>query len=138
MFVIQAIRILVDFEKSQTKFAKKTNISRSTISTIIAKEDSDGVSLKNIMAVINAYEDLNVRWFMTGEGPMWIEDLSRGSGGSEYYDEDEDDMEEKYESLKEKLELMEDLLKVTKQRVMVLEGALKEENPEVAKKLGVG
>lgn len=140
MFVSQAVIELCKFEGSQTKFANKTGISRSTVSNIRSKGEGQGVNLKNIMSIINAYEDLNVRWLMTGEGEMWIEDLTPGGENPHIIDEEEEELKakgKKIEMLEELLENRDELLKLTKQRVVVLENGMKRMDPEGAKEYGV-
>jgi transcriptional regulator with XRE-family HTH domain len=114
MGIVSAIKLLIDSEKSQAKFAEKTGLKKTTVSAIYAKSDDNGVNLKTILSIVYAYKNLNVRWLLTGEGFMFIEDLSININQEVDSGEDTKDVNEEIQELK-------NLLKLVNARILKME-----------------
>lgn len=129
MSISQRIKVLCDFEGSQKNFALKTGIQRQTVNRIV-KEDS-GLRSDTLVAIFEAYPNLNMHWLMTGIGEMW----TKAPDGYKKNDQvhplaDRAHPEEAYLKMKV-IELME-------QRIKDLERQIMQRNPDLAKELGIG
>ncbi len=63
-------KIRQEKELSQNAFSKKIGISPSYYSDL--KKGQVGPSFWMLYGIANAFPDLNLRWLLTGEGPMWV------------------------------------------------------------------
>lgn len=122
MSIADRIKLLCQKEGSQKNFAEKIGAQRQTINRIISK--GTGIRSDTITAIAIAYPNLNLRWLILGEGPVWLAPPADGSPAFTQLSDDED--------MKSK---MIDLLE-TKVRLLARE--LKRVDPELAKELGLG
>lgn len=65
------IEHLVNLEKSQAEFARKTGISKGALNRVV--KEKGGMSNSSIEQILNSYPGLSARWLLTGEGEMWDE-----------------------------------------------------------------
>ena len=72
MSIIQRIKKIYESENlEQKEFSVKIGVPTSTFNNmIIRKSDPKYAILK---AILDAYPNLSLEWFMTGKGQMWIE-----------------------------------------------------------------
>lgn len=121
MSIAERLKALADFEGSQTNLAKKTGLTTQVISRTINK--GAGIHSDTMIAVAEAYPNLNLEWFITGKGEMWKSDISEKR--EEPLTEDEKDA------------LKDEIIALQKTRIKQLEQEIKDKNPELAKRLGI-
>lgn len=121
MSISERINVLCELEGSQRKFSEKTGIAQPTISRMVLRQAN--VRSDNIIAIVEAYPNLNVEWFITGEGEMWKSDKPEKR--------EEPLTEAEKESLKD------EIIALQKARIKQLEQEIKVRNPEIAKRLGI-
>lgn len=115
MSVATRIKVLCELEGSQSNFADKIGIQRQTISRVVNR--GTGIRSDTIEAIAIAYPQLNLRWLVLGEEPMWQKE-------NEKQTQPDDEMKAK----------MIDLLET---KVRVLERELKRLDPDLAEELGL-
>lgn len=121
MSISECIEALVDYEGSQRKFAEKTGIAQTTISRMVSKQGN--IRSDNILAIVEAYPNLNVKWLITGEGEMWIS-------------ENEQPRETPL-SDDEKEAMKDEMIELLKFQVNTMKKAILEKAPELAKYLNL-
>lgn len=114
--VSENIKALCDFEGSLSKVARKTEILPQTLSRII--KQNTGIRSETIIAFATAYPNLNLRWFLMGEGEMWLDEVIG-------------DEQETHETE----QLKGELLTMYKQRVMDLEREIQTHCEKLAERL---
>lgn len=63
------LKAIIDYKsKNQTEFAKKININRTTITSILRTDSSPNLEL--IDAITSNFPDINLHWLVTGQGSM--------------------------------------------------------------------
>lgn len=69
----RVVEVIDNLGIRQSDFADKTTIGRSTLNSTIKR----GAELKSdaIRLIKEAYPNLNLEWFLTGEGKMWKDDV---------------------------------------------------------------
>jgi len=65
-------QLLENQNLTQVEFSKKTGVNRSTIANTLTKDNAPGGEF--IALVVKAFPNINARWFVTGEGDMWLEE----------------------------------------------------------------
>lgn len=120
MSISERIRLLAESAGSQVKFAEKTGILPPTISRIIRQDGN--VRSDNLALIARAYPDLNLRWLLIGEGPMWLE---------EPYAEEPLLLDEEKEALKDQI------ISLQQQQIAHLQRDIRRSCPELAKELGL-
>jgi transcriptional regulator with XRE-family HTH domain len=98
MTISERLASIVDIEKNQAEFCRKTGIGRATLNQII--RGNRNMSSSTIEMVLKAFPKLNARWLITGEGEIW-----------------KSDYEEKYKNLSQEVE---DLLKELEEKTNVI------------------
>ncbi len=81
MTINNRIRILIDLlaEGKQRRFAEKAGLNAAAINGIIGKKASDP-TFSTLKKIIDAYPDIDLTWFMKGEGkPLTTSDDSGDS-----------------------------------------------------------
>ncbi len=119
MSLAERLRLLVQHEGKQKKLAEKINATPQSISQTITHDRS--LSGDTIIAIAEAYPQLNMRWFLTGQGESGLDGVV---------------LEVKPEDPEKEL-LKEELLNLYKQRVQDLEREIREYAPILAKKLKI-
>lgn len=126
----QRLMFLVKYEGRQISLANKINTTSQTISQAIK---TDGrLRSDTLEAIAKAYPELNMRWFLTGEGESGLEmDVP---GQLRVVREEDPEKEELKEELlgmyKGKVEMLE-------REIRMLKKIVKEDAPELAKKLEI-
>ncbi len=104
------IRLLCSvLELSKRKFAEKVNIKASTLSSIV---NGSSPSSDIISAVVNNYPELNERWLLIGEGPIWKKDLWQSFGVAE---------QKELDALNEQIKIKSEIIEALKGQVNALE-----------------
>lgn len=67
-----------DLGMSQTDFALKCGIPVPTLASM-----GDTLSAINLRKVVLAFDDLNARWLLTGQGGMWMSKEKTGTTGND-------------------------------------------------------
>ncbi len=133
MSISERIKALSEFAGSQTKLANKAGVHNAVISRII-NASTTTVRSDTLEALTNVYPNLNARWLLTGKGKMWLDQ-------SEVAVLQEPDYASQYETVREqmekRIEAMDRLTQMQDQRINDLERAIRQECPELAKKLGL-
>ena len=126
MSIAERIKVLAKFEGNQTKLAKKINSTSQSISKTIS--ENRGVRTDTLEAIAKAYPQLNMRWFITGEGDSGL---------------DEEVPEVPVEDPEKEL-LKEELLgvykaqnKMLEEKVKMLEREIREQAPDLAVRLEI-
>lgn len=119
MSVSERLKLLVNFEGSQTKFSQKTGLSYSAIGKTLKR--GTGLTASSLEQIAAAYPTLNLRWLLLGEDPMWLD------GQAEAPTKSSPAPELTYERMASLLD----------KRVKELERELKRIDPEEAKRLGI-
>lgn len=117
----ERIKILADIEGSQAKFSKKVGISPQSINKIISR--GSGVNGETILAIAEAYPNLNIEWFVTGKGEMWKSDMSANRETPMTDDEKET--------------LKDQIIALQKSEIQNLKRAILEKAPELAEYLNI-
>jgi transcriptional regulator with XRE-family HTH domain len=99
MAISERLTHLIELEKNQAEFSKKTGLGRGTISQIV--NGNRNMSSATMELVLIAYPKLNARWFILGEGSPWEDD----------YKEKSISLERKVEALLEELEQKNNVIK---------------------------
>ncbi len=87
----ERIRQLMEYDGlTAVQFSKKVNINTSAISHLLNGRNNP--SFENIQKIIAAYPNLNVKWFMTGQGDIFTESESSDWKESSEYGENEDNL----------------------------------------------
>ncbi len=92
---------------SRRKFADKIGENPSTIASIVR---GSSPSANIICSIIEHYPELNERWLLMGEGPLWKKDLFVNS-----------DEEKGQEALKQQIEYKNETINALKGQVSALE-----------------
>lgn len=119
MSVAERLKILSDFEGNQTKLASKINTTSQSISQTL--KQNSGLRTETLDAIARAYPQLNMRWFITGEGESGL-------------DGEIPIVEEKNEDAEKEL-LKEELLTMYKEKVKMLEREIKTHCQKLAERL---
>lgn len=121
MTIIERVRILIESEYSQSVFADKTNLTKATVSRIMNKEGQ--IRSDTLEAIALALPNLNTRWLLTGQGPIWLdqEEVSKTTTSSPGQSDAR----------------VERFIKLLEQRVQILEQIILENDPNLAKKVGL-
>ncbi len=119
MSLSQRLLEIVRFEGKQKIVAEKINTSTQSISKTITQDR--GIAGSTIVAIAEAYPQLNMRWFLTGKGESGLDGVA-----SEVKQEDP-----------EKEMLKEELLVMYKDKVRMLEREIKEHAPSLASRLEI-
>ena len=65
-------KILQDYSLSSTKLADKLNVQRSSISHILSGRNKPGFDF--IQKLLRNYPEINAKWLILGDGPMYTSD----------------------------------------------------------------
>lgn len=122
MTVVDRIRMIVEREGKQIVFAEKAGLSSAAVSRMLKKADS--VNSDTLLAIVNAYPEINPTWLLTGRGNMLLtaeeqEALNKTAGS-----------EDREEMMQRMIDLLED-------RVKVLEREIKKVDPDLAREIGI-
>lgn len=121
MPISDRLRQLAYHAGSQSNLAKKAGLRSQVISRIINK--GAGIHSDTILAIAKAYPDLNLEWFITGEGPMWKPKSSISS--------------EAPKSDKEKEGLKDEIIALQRTQLNLLKRAIREKAPELGADLNL-
>ena len=116
--IAQRLKILAQYEVKQIKLAQKINLSPQAISKTISEDRM--IRSDTLENIARAYPELDMRWFLTGEGESG---LDRGKSLSE----------EKLEVSKE-VALRDKVIGLLEGEIRYLKFAVKKECPELAKR----
>lgn len=119
MSISERVEAIVEFEGSQRKFAEKTGIAQTTISRMVSRQAN--IRSDNIVAIVEAYPNLNVKWLITGEGEMWEQDKPATR-------------EAPLEDTEKEL-LKDEVISLLKSKIRMMTQAILEKSPELAKYL---
>jgi len=119
MSIAERLKILADFEGNQSKLAAKIETTSQSINQTI--KQNRGIRTDTLDAIARAYPQLNMRWFITGEGEPGL-DLELPATATQ-----EDDPEKEV--------LKDELLAMYKDKVKMLEREIKAHCAELAKRL---
>ncbi len=126
MSLSQRLMTLSRFEGNHTKLAAKIGTTTQSISKIV-KNDL-GISGKSIVAIAEAYPQLNMRWFLTGQGESGLDGVA-----PEVKPEDPEK-----ELLKEELlQVYKDKTGMLEEKVKMLEREIREQAPDLAARLEI-
>jgi transcriptional regulator with XRE-family HTH domain len=119
--ISKRIKILAEYEGSQTKLANRAGLQNAAISRIINAETST-LRSDTLEALLLAYPNLNARWLLTGQGEVWTDGTPSPASAA--------DPAEQVQTLQRLAELLE-------QRVHDLEREISAGAPELARRLGL-
>ena len=126
MSLAQRLLALVKFEGKQRIVAEKINTTSQSISKIITQDR--GIGGSTIVAIAEAYPQLNMRWFLTGEGESGLD--------IEVPVVEPEDPEK--ELLKEELlSVYKDKAGMLEEKVKRMEQDIKEHCGDLAKRMGI-
>ena len=131
MSISERIRVLSEYEGSQTKLAKKAGLNNAAISRII-NANSTTLRSDTLEAILKAYPNLNARWLLTGEGEMWKNEGGNSAGISQ---SGQTKKTEAYYS--DQLKTLRRLSNLQDNRLTELEREIREHAPELAQRLGL-
>ena len=123
MSISERVKALADLEGSQTKLAAKAGLNNAAISRII-NANSTTIRSDTLLALLKAYPNLNARWFITGEGNMWEDSAASAKQPTQKGDINQ-------------LQMLQRLTHLQEQRLAELEREIREQAPELAKRLGL-
>jgi hypothetical protein len=114
--------MIVEREGKQIVFAEKAGLSSAAVSRMLKKADS--VNSDTLLAIVNAYPEINPTWLLTGRGNMLLtaeeqEALNKAAGS-----------EDREKMMQRMIDLLED-------RVKVLEREIKKVDPDLAREIGI-
>lgn len=69
----ERVKNLVEYEGTQAKFCRKVGLSKQAVNRII--NQGSGLNGETIVAIAEAYPNLNLDWFIAGKGEMWKPDV---------------------------------------------------------------
>lgn len=126
MSLSQRLLEIVKFEGKQKIVAEKINTSTQSISKTITQDR--GIAGSTIVAIAEAYPQLNMRWFLTGQGESGLDGVA-----SEVKQEDPEK-----EMLKEELlQVYKDKTGMLEREVRMLKREIKEHAPTLASRLEI-
>lgn len=71
--VVDRIKSIIDFyDLNQSSFAKEIGVSPMTISSLLSRKTDP--SFATILAICSRYNNINLEWLITGDGPMFKTD----------------------------------------------------------------
>ncbi len=124
--IAQRLKLLVKFDKKQRVVAKKINLTPQSISKTIVEDRM--LRSDTLEAIAKAYPQLNMRWFLTGEGE-WGLDIELPVVEPE---------DQEKELLKEELlGVYKDKAGMLEEKVRRMEQDIKEHCGDSAKRLGI-
>lgn len=134
MSVAERLRALADFEGNQTKLASKINTTSQSISLTI--NQNRGVRMDTLESIAKAYPQLNMRWFITGEGESGLEEEAPAMKPDGEKDPEKEILKKELFSMyKEKTIMQEEKIRMLEEKIRMLEREIKAHCGELAEKL---